>query len=104
MSTIIRHGDVLLVPVSEVPKGETKKHTSFVAQEGEVTGHKHLVSTKTGSFAVTHSAGVRYFTFSSPATITHEEHLPITILPGTYRQEQELEKDWFSEVVRQVID
>ena len=38
------------------------------------------------------------------ATITHEEHHTITLQPGIYRQEQELERDPFLEQIKKVQD
>lgn len=40
-----------------------------------------------------------------PKTLTHQEHLPVTIAPGVpYEFGQVREKDWFSEMVRTVRD
>lgn len=99
----IRHGDVMLQPTS-LPKEATNIYqgTIFTVQEGETTGHKHVV---TGTdFTVSELKGIRYFTFPFDVTITHEEHKPLVIKKGTYKQTQEREKDWFSLSVRQVID
>lgn len=42
---LIRHGDVVLVPVAEVPAGKTvrRKHGKLVLAEGEITGHAHVI-------------------------------------------------------------
>ncbi len=55
-------------------------------------------------FKVFTSDNVRYFQVEVPSKISHEEHKTITVDPGVYRQDQEIEKDWFSLSVRQVID
>lgn len=100
-----RHGDVNLVPEAIPAEAVTEyEGRRFVAQEGETTGHKHLVATKERPFAVRTYQGERYYDFPEGATITHEEHRTLSIPPGTYKQRQEREKDWFSLSVRQVID
>lgn len=104
MTNIIRHGDISLKEV-KMPKGVTEIYTgtNFVLALGEATGHSHtLVSEK--PFKVFTKGDVRYFKLDFPATVRHEEHAPLTIQLGIYRQDPELEKDWFSLSTRKVVD
>lgn len=38
----IQHGEILLQPVDQLPKGKVEKHTSFIVGHSE-TGHHHVV-------------------------------------------------------------
>lgn len=78
-----RHGDLLIVPVSEVPKGakKTGKSKERILAYGEVTGHAHRLS----SGEVTELKGETFFTTKEVTLLTHEEHGPIEFKPGTYR-------------------
>ncbi len=106
MSDILRHGDVLLTRC-DLPKGakEISCKDSFVVQEGETTGHKHvLVADPKDKVKVFTKGNVRYYTITMPGVIRHEEHKELVVSPGTYRQDQERELDHFSHTVRKVID
>lgn len=74
-----RHGDVLIQKVEKV-KGNKLKH--LVIAEGEVTGHAHRV---TGGKAELYQDGDTLFLHvEEDATITHEEHKPLTLPVGDY--------------------
>jgi hypothetical protein len=85
---IVRQGDVLLLPVDELPAGRHRTLPGGVVAEGEATGHAHAItgparvvtSTRRGGagdlFVVVHTDG---------ATLRHEEHDPITLAAGVYR-------------------
>lgn len=105
MDQTYRHGDVNFVPC-DIPgdAAEEYKGKAFVAQEGETTGHKHTVTADKRPFVVLIRDGNRYWDLPEAATVTHEEHKTLIVPPGTYKQVQEQEKDWFSLSVRQVID
>ena len=107
-----RHGDLNFHPISEAEykklKGEIIKKDKVVLQEGETTGHKHLLTLPEidlekceikklpdGSWAFKSMGGV----------LTHEDHKKIALAPAYYRQIREREIDHFGEhVIRQVID
>jgi hypothetical protein len=103
-TTILRHGDVCLIPC-DLPESAKLEFTGteFVVQEGEQTGHCHRLKSPS-KFKVFTSNNVRYVQIEAPSTISHEEHKELVVSPGVYRQDQEIEKDWFSLSVRQVID
>lgn len=98
-----QQGDVILQQVSpgSVPKGE-KKPASPVLAEGEVTGHAHRLAGEFRSFEV---GGGRYVMVQpGGATLTHEEHGPVTLPAGTYRVGIVREFDHFLEESREVRD
>lgn len=89
---IIRQGDVLLVPVNNVPSGHQLPHLTLAL--GEVTGHSHRISQ--GEALLTERDGVLYLSvFSEDATLAHEEHHHLSIPYGSYevRIQREYEPD-----------
>lgn len=107
MSQIYRHGDVgSIAPIDAIPESATPikiKGDSFVLKNGTETGHSHLL-TADGLQMFEDTEGRRYFTSSGDASLTHEEHKPLTIPAGTYIVNYEREMDHFSHTVREVID
>jgi len=83
---MLRQGDILLVPVT-IPVGRKQKFDEkegIIVAEGEATGHHHRVKTPGVTY---HTIGNRRF-IKVPkgvyATLTHEEHDPLTIPSGTH--------------------
>jgi hypothetical protein len=82
----LRQGDVLLVPVDEIPvEARPLRRTGgrVVLAEGEVTGHAHAIRSSAASLL-----GVdedRYLRVAAPVSLDHEEHAAIGVAPGTYR-------------------
>lgn len=100
-------GDVTFNKFDGELSGTKQKHNgSFVLALGEKTGHRHLITVDRPDQMEVRDIGNGEFilVLSSAATITHEEHLPITLDPGTYRVGKEREFDNFSLVTRQVVD
>lgn len=100
-----RHGDLNFHPVKEVPQGlkEVKHDGSFVLAYGEHTGHKHVI--KAPKMQILQDAEGRYYlNLKQRATISHEEHKTITLLPGIYRQDIEQERDPFLDQINVVKD
>jgi hypothetical protein len=76
-----------------------KKLERAILAEGESTGHFHEV----------HGSGVAFYddgVLEAPqgATVTHQEHAPVTIPPGTYGRSIVQEYDHFKEEARNVAD
>jgi hypothetical protein len=70
-----------------------------ILAEGEMTGHYHEA----------HGDGVALYddgTLEAPhgAEVTHQEHLPVVIPPGTYERSIVQEYDHFAEEARPVVD
>lgn len=101
-----RHGDLLLKKVSAIPAGENKAEgNSHVLAEGEHTGHKHVITTEPGSLLkIVEVDGTMYIETAGSATVTHEEHKPITLEPGKWMVVHEVEYDPFAKQIRQVVD
>lgn len=102
---LYQQGDVLLKKieinlenaVKEMPNGGR-----WIIAEGEVTGHAHAI---TESEAIVYTKnGVRYILTEQGFTITHEEHGPITVEPGTYEIGIVREYDHFVDEAREVAD
>lgn len=105
----VRQGDVLLVPVAEIP-AEAKPVPSVDQQVilayGEATGHHHSIASGAtlfrpddipaggpGGFVEIGAAG---------AVLTHQEHSAIALPPGLYQQAVQVEET--PEAVRRVED
>lgn len=101
-----QHGDVLLKGVNELPKDSKKIKCDLVVMEGETTGHKHKVLTKTASIFETiyNDTKLRYLVCPEPAIITHEEHGKISFPAGIYEIDRINEYDPFEDVIRKVRD
>lgn len=105
-----RHGDVHLIEVKSIPKGEVEK--TLDVEKGELTGHAHRLmfrhddgggSIETAKI-IKGLNGVRYLKVTAPTDLTHEEHHTRTIPPGDYEIRRTRETDHMSGVTRQVAD
>jgi hypothetical protein len=99
----IRQGDVMLVPVNDIPEGAKvrKGKGKLTIAYGEVTGHHHtlvgdaeLLDTK---------AGEVFARIMGPAKITHQEHGAIVLDPGVWKYVQQREYV-APELARAVLD
>lgn len=93
---IVRQGDVLLVPLEEIPAAEAREvedGSRFVLAEGEATGHAHVVLGEAKLYlpgAARSQAGT-YILVEEPATLVHEEHDAIGLAPGAYEVRRQRE-------------
>ena len=94
-----RHGDLLIVKVSEIPAG-TKIVKNKVLAEGENTGHSHRVS---GAQVLTLDEDI-YIQAKGKAAVIHEEHAKIELPPGDYRVIRQKEYDPYEKASRLVAD
>lgn len=98
-----QQGDVLGVKIDLLPKGERKNITQkrLVVAHGE-SGHSHVIEDSSGTMF---QIGERFYVeLEKAATLTHEEHKPITLSPGIWEIGRVQEYDWLSKMQRQVID
>ncbi len=81
---IIRHGDVLLTPITQLPRHAQTKAGVTLAR-GEVTGHSHRILEPHN--AQMYGAGADTFLeIKSPqATLVHEEHHNLILERGVYK-------------------
>ena len=83
MKKIIRHGDVLIELVKEMPKA--KKLDRKWLFEGEATGHAHRIDI--GEIFETRN-GELYLKVEKLTKVTHEEHRTVVLPKGLYRVSQ----------------
>lgn len=88
---LIRQGDVLLVPVSEVPadvKPVARENGLVILAHGEVTGHHHAIRDDQVELVTSDQASdLRMWlsvTANEPVELTHQEHNTLLIPPGFY--------------------
>jgi len=85
MQRQFQQGDVLIVS-SQIPssaKRVPKDGNRYIIARGETTGHAHVVEA-CPEVELFEDHGVLYLAAAKPTTITHEEHKPVTVPPGTY--------------------
>ena len=95
-----QQGDVIIQKVSEV-KGKKLKHLTLA--KGEVTGHHHTI-TEGEAELYDHEGTLFLRVNSEQATLTHQEHKPITLPKGDFIVRRVREYDHFSEEARRVRD
>lgn len=99
MEGLIRQGDILLVPVSDIPnkrrdRVRRKKDDDIILAEGEVTGHHHRIpGTGTTSVTVYDDGSNKHIRVRDDdgVSLAHEEHDTLTIPKGDYRVENQRE-------------
>ena len=79
----IRHGDVLIEKVNNLPEG--KKLDRKFLFEGEVTGHAHRIDV--GEIFEARD-GQLYLRVDRLTSVTHEEHKTVILQKGVYRVTQ----------------
>jgi len=84
MNSLIRQGDVLLVPVDSKPQNNAKTTNKVILAEGEVTGHNHVLEAKNmitwGDFVCIPDG--------ETGVLSHPDHdpEPVAVVPaGTYQ-------------------
>ena len=106
MNEWYQQGDVIIERIEELPAGvkaTQAKPRGFVLAEGEHTGHAHVIDRLAGIEFV-EKDGLFYIKNDKPATVTHEEHKPITFPAGLWRVRGVKEYDHFAEEARKVQD
>ena len=97
-----RQGDVLIMPVKNIPKSlvPTKRVTLAL---GEVTGHHHSIANGAIGYADNETALADYFEVQNEsADLTHQEHDTISLPKGKYRKVIQVE--YTPEAIRNVAD
>lgn len=84
-----RQGDVLIVPVEEIPGGATKVRRDrgrIVLAYGEVTGHAHVIASREAELLETADLQDRFLRVLAEGGVAlrHEEHGTITLPRGEY--------------------
>lgn len=98
-----QQGDIILKKLEALPDG-TKliSRKRCILAEGEATGHAHIVDCDEAELL---RDGDRILLrLTKAASITHEEHKPITLSPGVWEVGRVQEYDYYSQVVHPVAD
>lgn len=86
-----RQGDVLITPTKDpIPQGAKKREDGVLAR-GEATGHAHRVDPAQAQ--IYDEKGAVYLQVLAPTEVVHEEHGPISLMPGTYKVSYQREYD-----------
>lgn len=106
---IVRHGEVILKPISKLPKGakileETKKH---IVAHSE-TGHHHVLESL-DQYQVYALDGEKYVVLGNVADLFHEKtgkdvHTTHKITPAIYKVVIKKSFDYFKGVMERVRD
>ena len=101
-----RQGEVLLVPVAELPKGAKAEKTkgAVMLSRGSSSQHEHTIVAKSYSIG-DGAAAQRFVVLAKPATLTCSDavrHGPIEVAAGTY--EVVLHQEFAGDVARTVAD
>lgn len=102
----IQQGDVFFLEVESVPKGASAVKAGdrgYILAEGETTGHAHVMEPLPG-LDVTEKDGMFFIRVPASATVTHEEHKPVTVPAGIWKVSKVREYDHFVEEARSVQD
>ena len=81
-----RQGDVLLVEVSDLPAGcvVAQRRGDVILANGEATGHAHRIDSLWAALFRAPDGNI-YLRAGESTALSHEEHDPIPVPPGTYR-------------------
>jgi len=102
-----QQGDVILTRIKSLPPGKRKvlkknNNGEMVLAEGETTGHYHgILENKSELFTIDN---VMYMNLKKNATLTHQEHAHIELEAGIWQVGIVKEYDYFSKMVRKVVD
>lgn len=106
-------GDLLIERVDDIEPGTplpVDPDGAVVLARGEVTGHRHAIHG--GAAVLFRDEGlardmpaelyIGHVRVVAPTALTHEEHAPIPLEPGTYRIRRQ--REWTTESTRVVAD
>lgn len=102
---IIRQGDVLLRPISELPKNLTpvpREHGRVILAHGEVSGHAHALTEKHASLYTDDSGMTVLEIAEAMANLVHDEHATIPLQPGFYKVIRQ--REYKAKEIRRVAD
>lgn len=102
---VLRQGDILLVPVNDIPKGLVevpREKGKIILAEGEATGHLHMIEAPEATLLAKDLGSPidRYLVVKEAEAITaeaagvdltHPEHATVTLAPGTYEVRRQRE-------------
>ena len=101
-----QQGDTIYMPVESIPsaaKEYQRGERGFVVAHGE-SGHTHVIDCPVQLIEFYEHEGLLFFKNTQAVTVTHEEHKPLTIPPGTWKVDKVREYDYLSQMSRPVVD
>jgi putative SOS response-associated peptidase YedK len=97
-----RHGDVLLMPISNPPTNLQTQPSQILAW-GEITGHSHRIAERGAATVYRRDTDTLFLHITTPrATLVHEEHQPIVLEQGWYRVW--FQREYSPQAIRRVVD
>ena len=98
-----RQGDVLIERVRALPANAKpqERNGRVVLADGEVTGHAHRVERADVAELYDSDRGT-FLTVRETTRAVHEEHGPVTLLPGVYRVTRQ--REYAPDAIRNVAD
>jgi hypothetical protein len=107
--TTIQQGDVILRRIAlphiitsiSRPMNRGKK---LVLSKGETTGHSHVLEVEETEAELIEMGGNMILQLENAGVLTHEEHKPVEVPPGTYEVAAVAEYDYANQIVEQVRD
>lgn len=103
----IRHGEILLHKVSELPKGKESQHKSFIVGHSE-TGHHHVLESDIDFKVLESGDDSVWLEIFKPAKLVHrkqtDKHKTLPVTPGKYHVIYKTEYSPFDKVIRRVED
>lgn len=101
-----RQGDVLIVPVPEIPNGTERvdrENGRIILAHGEVTGHAHAIKSEGATlFRDPQLMAVFLNVTGDSVALEHEEHETINLIPGNYQIIRQ--REYHPESIRNVAD
>ncbi len=107
---IVRHGEVLLKPVAELPKeAKLEKETKQYIVAHSETGHHHVLTAKKSFKVYKTDFGEMYLEVPETAELVHEKsgkdvHTPHKIVPSIYKVVIKKQFDYFKGALENVRD
>lgn len=104
----IRHGEVMLVPIDDIPLSKSKHCTSYIVGHSE-TGHHHMLKSKTGfEVFMDEATKALYLDVGQDAEIVHrkltDKHKTLPVAPGKYKVIQKTEYNPWTHLIGKVFD
>ena len=103
-----RQGDILLVPIDDVPrnaKAVRRENGKLILAHGKVTGHHHAFDVDVTNVELVTKEGpeqLYLMVHGVTAPLTHQEHATIDVAPGVY--EVRRQREYSPEAIRNVQD
>ena len=92
----IRHGEILLVPISSAPKGVVTTVSECIVGHSE-TGHHHVLESETVFAQIVVANGDLFVDLDAPTPLRHrkayQQHRELTVPPGVWRVIRKTEFD-----------